>query len=90
MMQGFANCAILGAHSPNPATRSALSNSDLFAHIDLADVEQIPRAAHLVHLLGIALAAAGHQVASLPEVAFPHPPVDPMPHVKLARRLPSG
>jgi hypothetical protein len=33
MMQRLANCAILGAHSPNPATRSALSNSAVFDHI---------------------------------------------------------
>src|SRR5256885_4840046 len=33
MMQRLANCASLGAHSPNPATWSALSNSDVFDHI---------------------------------------------------------
>src|SRR5258706_5133006 len=33
MMQGLANFANLGAHSANPATRSALSNSDVFDHI---------------------------------------------------------
>jgi hypothetical protein len=33
MMQRVANCASLSAHSPNPATRSALSNSEVFDHI---------------------------------------------------------
>jgi hypothetical protein len=33
MMQRLANCAILDAHSPNPAIRSALSNSEVFDHI---------------------------------------------------------
>jgi hypothetical protein len=33
MMQRLANRASLDAHSPNPATRSALSNSVVFDHI---------------------------------------------------------